>query len=77
MTFKTVCFLAALAIPLAACSEKPQTAQTRKSDVKPSAGVTNPAYAASGWTAGDQASWETQMRNRAQGQNEYSRAAAQ
>ena len=77
MTLKTVGILVALAISLAACGEKVQTAQTRKSDVKPSAGGENPAYAAAGWKAGDQASWDEQMRNRAQGQNEYSRAAAQ
>jgi hypothetical protein len=77
MTLKTVWVLAALALSLAACGERQQTAQTRKSDVKPSEGGANPAYAAPGWKAGDQASWDEQMRNRAQGQNEYSRAAAQ
>ena len=77
MTFKTVWVLATLAISLAACGEKQQTAQTRKSDVAPSAGGANPAYAVPGWKAGDEASWEEQMRNRAQNQNEYTRAPAQ
>ena len=34
------------------------------------------AYTAPGWKAGDQRSWEAQMRARAQGQNEYLRTAA-
>jgi hypothetical protein len=56
---------------LSAC-EKPQTAQTRKSDTKAWTGADN-AFAASGWKAGDQTSWEEQMRLRAQAQNEYTR----
>jgi hypothetical protein len=36
----------------------------------------NGAYSAPGWKAGDQASWELQLKNRAQnGQNEYGRTA--
>ena len=31
-------------------------------------------YTTSKWTGGDQASWETAIRTRAQGQNEYNRA---
>ncbi len=38
-------------------------------------GVTPTRYAAPGWKGGDQASWEEQMRKRAQGQNEYTRTA--
>ena len=61
---------------LAACTEKPQTLGSRKSDSLASAG-TGSAYVAPGWKPGDQASWDEQMRTRAQqGQNEYSRAAA-
>jgi len=61
---------------LAACTEKPQTLGARKSDSLASAG-TGSAYVAPGWKPGDQASWDEQMRTRAQqGQNEYSRAAA-
>ena len=44
----------------------------RKTDVPAWQGAVNP-YAAPGWKAGDQASWEQQMRVRAQGQNEYAR----
>ncbi|MCV2357756.1 MULTISPECIES: hypothetical protein [Roseateles] len=33
----------------------------------------NPAFKAPGWTPGDQASWEGQIRRRNQSQNDYSR----
>jgi hypothetical protein len=71
---------AAVALPLAGCGEKPQTAGqpgARKADAKAWEGVQNGVYSASGWKAGDQASWETQLKTRAQqGQNEYTRSAA-
>ncbi|MBI3367639.1 MAG: hypothetical protein HY021_04060 [Burkholderiales bacterium] len=68
---------AALVGALAGCGEKPQTAATHKSDEKASAGSHgNAAYSAPGWKAGDQASWEQQMKDRSQGQNEYARTAA-
>ena len=63
-----------LLLALAGCTEKPQT-QTRKSDSK-AWEATASGYTAPGFKAGDQAAWEEQMRNRAQGQNEYSRAVA-
>jgi predicted small lipoprotein YifL len=77
MILKSAVVLAALAFTLVACGEKPQTAQTRKADAKPWEGATGDPYSVAGWKAGDQKSWEEQMRIRAQGQNEYSRAAAQ
>ncbi len=60
---------------LAGCTEKPQTASTRKADVQAFQGTAD-GHTAAGWKAGDEASWEAQMKNRAQGQNEYSRASA-
>lgn len=60
---------------LAGCGEKVQTAATRKSDVAPYQGTSTAAYNAPGWKAGDQSSWEAQMRTRAQGQDEYSRGS--
>jgi hypothetical protein len=60
---------------LSACAEKTQTAGTRKVDTAPWAGAQT-AYAAPGWQAGNQASWEEQMKIRSQGQNEYPRAPA-
>ena len=73
-----ILIVAALAAGLAACGEKPQTAQSavKKSDGKAWDAAQN-AYVAEGWKSGDQASWEAQMRLRSQGQNEYSRAPAQ
>jgi hypothetical protein len=64
------------AAALAACTEKPQTASARKSDSKAWEGAAG-GFVAPGWKVGDEASWEAQMRHRAQSQNEYARAAAQ
>ena len=55
-----------------ACTEKPQTSSPRKSDTRAHDGPAS-AYSAQGWKAGDETSWEAQIRNRANGQNEYSR----
>ena len=67
--------LLATALLMSACAEKAQTAATQKFDTKPWEGA-QPGYAAAGWKAGDQASWEEQLKTRSQGQNEYSRAPA-
>ena len=66
----------AAAFSLSACTEKPQTSKTSKSDVQAYEGASNKEFTVPGWKAGDKASWEEQMRTRAQGQNEYSRAPA-
>jgi len=73
-----ILIVALLGTGLAACGEKAQTVQSaqKKSDGKAWDAAHN-AYVAEGWKAGDQASWEQQMRARAQNQNEYSRAPAQ
>ncbi len=68
--------LLALALAAAACSDKPQTAGAGKKDAEPWAGGGAAAYAAPGWKAGDQGSWESQMHARAQAQNEYNRVPA-
>ncbi len=60
---------------LSACTETAQTASARKSDTK-AWDAPKDAFVAPGWKAGEQASWEEQMRQRAQNQNEYSRAVA-
>jgi hypothetical protein len=73
----TVWALAGLAVMLAGCGEKPQTAQgTRKSDTAAFQGG-EARYASPGWAAGDKASWEQQLRTRAQAQNEYVRTQRQ
>jgi hypothetical protein len=70
----TVAVLLVLALAGAACTEKPQTLG-RKADTPASQGAANP-FVAEGWKPGDAASWERQIKNRAQhGQNEYSRAS--
>jgi hypothetical protein len=70
-------FIAAVAcLGLGACSEKPQSGASHKSDGQAFQGPAS-AYTAPGWKPGDQTSWQTQLRARAQGQNEYSRASAQ
>jgi len=77
MRSMTALVLCGAAIALAACGEKTAGA-AKKSDVPAWQGSTGAsAYMANGWKAGDQTAWEQQLRNRTQGQNEYSRAAAQ
>jgi len=68
--------LCCAALALAACGEKTAGA-AKKSDVPAFQGSTGQsAYLANGWKAGDRTAWEQQLRNRAQGQNEYTRAPA-
>ena len=68
--------LMALAVAVAGCGEKAQTASGAKKTDSKAWESSQSTYAAEGWKGGDQAAWETQMRIRAQGQNEYSRSAA-
>ncbi len=65
-------FMVAMAmLGLAACTEKPQTLGGVKNDVAAYQGAGNP-FVASGWKAGDKASWEQGLKARAQNtQNEY------
>lgn len=69
--------VAAAAVLLPACSEHSQgeAARLKKADAKASSGAVaaDKAYMANGWTAGDDTSWQTQIRGRTQGQNEYAR----
>ena len=77
MIMRSTIALAMMAVAVAGCGEKPQTATTqKKSDAKAWEGAQGGNVAA-GWTPGDKASWEDQMRARAQNQNEYSRSAAE
>ena len=65
----------ALAIGAAGCTEKPQTKTLGSTDAASYKGTAGP-YNAPGWKAGDQTSWDEQMRSRTQyGQNEYSRSS--
>ena len=71
--------LAAGALMLAACTEKPQTnAEGVKFDAVPWSGTGKQAnsgtsFSAPGWQVGDKAAWERQIKVRTHGQNEYSR----
>ena len=59
---------------IAACGERPQTIGAGKADA-PAFSGTGQAFAEKGWKQGDKASWESQLRARAQnGQNDYSKA---
>jgi hypothetical protein len=66
----------AAVVCVAGCGDKAQTATARKADAAPAdgggAGATA-AYTAPGWKAGDATSWETHLKKRAEGQNEYTR----
>ncbi|MDB5824470.1 MAG: hypothetical protein JWR21_3174 [Herminiimonas sp.] len=64
-----VCASAAL---LSACGERDQTLRGayNRSDGQPWQGAHND-FLAKGWSPGDKAAWETQLRDRAQRQNEY------
>jgi hypothetical protein len=73
---RTLLVASIFVLALSACGEKEQTAGTRKADAK-AWEKTQSAYVAPGWTPGDAASWEEQMRKRAQGQNDYAKAPAQ
>ncbi len=66
---------AAIALGVAGCGEKPQSASQPKA-VTPAFSGPATAFTAAGWKPGDEASWKEQLRTRAQGQDEYSRAAA-
>ena len=70
--------MAMVALFVSGCGDKPQAAgqgPAKKADTK-AWEQSQSAYLAEGWKAGDQASWEAQLRTRAQSQNEYSRIAA-
>ena len=67
--------LVAAVVALSACGEKPQEMGGTRSDAAPYAGVGKSQYQQPGWKVGDKASWEQQLKSRAQyGMNEYSRA---
>jgi len=64
---------AAAALLLSACGEQVQTVPVggaQKVDGHAWAASSSP-YLASGWTTGDQASWDAQLRRRAQAQNDF------
>ena len=75
MTSWIRCLALSALLGLGACSEPAQTATARRVDDKPWVGPAT-AFTAAGWTPGDRAAWEQQMRQRSQGQNDYLRMPA-
>jgi hypothetical protein len=70
--------LVAAAAALSACGEQPQEMGGTRSDAAPYTGVGKSQYQQPGWKVGDKASWEQQLKSRAQyGMNDYSRVATQ
>ena len=70
--------LVVAAAALTACGEKPQEMGSTGSDAAPYTGVGQSQYQQPGWKVGDKASWEQQLKARAQyGMNDYSRVATQ
>ena len=77
MTRSAMAFLL-VAVAAAGCGDKPQElgpASVKKADAK-AWDMAQTSSVADGWKSGDQASWEEQMRKRAQGQDEKSRITA-
>jgi len=69
-----VALMMAAMLALSACGEREQTlaASRNKSPDQPWQGAKN-EFVAKNWTPSDKAGWETQLRNRAQTQNEYNK----
>lgn len=72
---RVVALLSLCGVLLGACSEKPQTIgqSHRKSDAQAYQGAPDDPFVAKGWTPGDKTSWNNQIRQRNQLQNEYNR----
>ena len=73
MTRATAVCSMALMVFLSGCGEKVQTTASgpeKKADT-PGWQAGNSLYLAPGWTPGDRTSWEAQLRNRAQSQNDF------
>lgn len=72
---KRALLVAAVAIALSACGERPQALKANpKQDTAAFRGTGMAAFTASGWKAGDETSWETHLKTRTQnGQNEYNK----
>lgn len=75
MTRLLMILLAAGSTVLAACGERPQTstAAHKKSDAAAYEGAPGDPFVAKGWTPGDKTSWQNQIHERNQNQNEYNR----
>lgn len=72
---RVVALLSLCGVLLAACGEKPQTIgpSHRKTDAQAYQGAADDPFVAKGWKQGDKTSWDNQIRQRNQLQNEYNR----
>lgn len=72
---RVVALVSLCGVLLSACGEKPQTIgpSHRKADAQSFQGAPDDPFVAKGWTAGDRTSWNNQIRQRNQLQNEYNR----
>ena len=72
---RTIALLSLCGAMLAACGEKPQTigASHRKSNAQAYQGAPDDPFVVKGWTPGDKTSWQNQIHQRNQNQNEYNR----
>jgi hypothetical protein len=71
-SFGGLSFLAVAAL-LAGCGERVQTIPVgaEKKAVARSFEIADNGYVAPGWTPGDEASWDAQLKKRAQAQNDF------
>ena len=74
-SMKHVMLIVSAGALLAACGEEPQVSGSRKADIAAFQGSSTAAYTVPGWKVGDATSWEAQMKSRAQGQDERTRAS--
>ncbi len=77
-TVLVTALLPVIGLAFVGCGEKPQVASKseRKADAKGYSGA-NPVHTVPGWKAGDEASWQQQLKQRAQSQNEHVRVGPQ
>ena len=70
---RSALILASCAVLLSSCGETNQnksSGNTNRGDAAPWQGANN-VHVVKGWTPGNQGTWENQVRNRGQLQNEY------
>ena len=74
---RTILVVVGLSVAVAACGERVQSGPSmRKSDTPAWDAAQNP-FVVPGWKSGDEASWESQIRHRTAGQNDYVRMMPQ
>lgn len=67
--------VAALAVALLACGERPQNATSARKAHPVQWNAAQDPFVVPGWKSGDKASWEAQLRERTAAQNEYGRVS--